>query len=381
MSDATNTTTGGWSDWTNVWVDAQQRYMDAWSQLVRPPAGDDPTSPAAANPLAQGLELWTKMAQGALPEQSRDLGEHLGDLSRSYLQMAEGMWRLAEGTQQAANAGADWQKAWQEKLCELQTSLGTLGGKAVPAAGLATFWGLPLQHFRQLASSLCSLPGDVEKTLQEGGPLSPETLRRAMGSMLSAPTLGYTREWQQDAQQWLELWLDHLQALRAYEGVFTKVGRRAMELLGAKLTAMAQDGKSLGGLRDSYNLWVDCGEEAYGEIAQTEEFARIQAHLTNTLMAVKRHEQHVVTEIQGSLNMPTRKELDTTHRRVHQLRREIRVAGHRIETLEEALEELQALKQAIRELQQGIAPPQPTESAPSEALPETETTGGATQGD
>jgi len=380
MSDATNTTTGGWSDWADVWVDAQKRYIDAWSQLVRPPAGDTPSAPApaATNPLAQGLELWAKVAQAALPEQSRGLGERLAELSRGYLQVAQEMWRLVEGTQQTANAGADWQKAWQEQLCEMQRSLGALGSRGVPPPGLATFWGLPLQHFRQLTSSLSSLPGDVEKTLQEGGPLTADTLRRAMGSMLSAPTLGYTREWQEDAQQWLELWLEHLQALRAYDGIFTQVGRRAMELLGAKLTEMADEGEALGGLRDAYNLWVDCGESAYAEIAQGEEFARIQAQLTNTLMAAKRHEQHVVTEVQGALNMPSRREVDTTHRRVHHLRREIRVASHRIECLEEAVEELKALKQAVQGLQRGAAPER-TESAPSEARPDT--AGSTTQGE
>ncbi len=352
MNDATKDPTGTGPGWTDVWADAQKRYMEAWSRLTPSPSGADASAPWTA-PVAQGLEYWTKLARDALPEQSRGLAKRLDDLSRGYLQVAQGIWKLAEGAQQAASAGADWQKAWQDQICNLQRSFGGLGGNFAPSVGLATFCGLPLQHFRQLASSLSSLPGDVEKALQEGGPLSPETLHRAMGSMLAAPTLGYTREWQEDLQQWMTLWLDHLQALRTYEETFTNVGSRATELFGSKLLEMAGEGKNLGGLRDAYNLSVDCAEAAYGEIAQTAEFARTQAQLTNTLMALKRHEQHLMTKLQGSLNIPTRRELDTTHCRVHHLRRELRVASSRIADLEASVKQLQALKEAILPLPGG----------------------------
>jgi class III poly(R)-hydroxyalkanoic acid synthase PhaE subunit len=219
---------------------------------------------------------------------------------------------------------------------------------------------MPLQHFRQLASSLSVLPGDVERSLREAGPLGPETLRRAMESAVSTPTLGYTREWQEDSQRWLELGLEHLGALQEYESVYARIGARAMEMLGDRLTAMTKEGKTFTSLREAYDLWVDCGEEAYAEIATTEEFARVQAHLTNTLMAQKRHEQQVMNEVQSALNLPTRKEIDTTHCRVHHLRRELRVARHRIEALEENRQELQALREAVEALKTDRGSTQPS---------------------
>lgn len=362
MNDSTESPGSGWAD---VWIDAQRKYMDAWSSLVKQ-SGESARAgaPGAGNPFMQGFEQWSRMALSALPEGGRNVGERLMELNRGYLQVAESMWSMVEGARKAAEAGTDWQKAWKQQLGQLQDMMQGLGGKSAPSAGLATFWGMPLQHFRQMASSMSVMPGDLEKSLREGAPLSPEMLGRAVDSMLSTPSLGYTREWQEDTQEWMGYWLDHMQALQEYEGVFAKVAGKAFDLVAARLLKMAQTGKSFESLREVYDLWVDCGEEAYGELSNTEEFARVQAHLTNTLMALKHHEQHLMTEVQGSLNMPTRRELNTTHSRVHGLRRELRVAGHRIDDLEEALEELEELRAAVRALQSGGAATAP---APAQA--------------
>jgi class III poly(R)-hydroxyalkanoic acid synthase PhaE subunit len=331
---ASKTTTG----WADVLIDAQRQYMDAWSRMVRPPdepSGENPQA-GASSPLLQGFETWAKMVESALPEENRKLGEHFFDLSRGYLQVAEGMWSLVDGMKRAAEAGTDWEKGWADQIKQFTQTFGAAPHEP-PSAGVATFWGMPLQHFRQLASSLSVLPGDVERSVREAGPLGPETLRRALESTISTPTLGYTREWQEDSQRWIELWLEHLGALQEYEAVFARIGARAMEMVGDRLTAMTKEGKTFKSLREAYDLWVDCGEEAYAEIATTPEFARVQAHLTNTLMAQKHHEQQVMNEVQSAINLPTRREIDTTHCRVHHLRRELRIARHRIEALEETV--------------------------------------------
>jgi len=360
MTETTEkTSTGGWAD---VLINAQRSYMDAWSRMARPPgatAERDTAGAQASHPLLRGFETWAKLAQGALPEENRKLGERFFDLSRGYLQVAEGMWSLADGLRKATDTGATWDKAWADQLKQFQQLFCSVGGSEPPSAGLATFWGMPLQHFRQLASSLSVLPGDIERSLRDAGPLGQETLRHAMASAVSTPTLGYTREWQQDSQRWVELGLEHLTALQEYERVFAKIGARAMELLGDRFTAMTKECKTFTSLREAYDLWVDCGEEAYAEIATTEEFARVQANLTNTLMAQKHHEQQVMNEIQSSLNLPTRKELDTTHRRVQHLRRELRASRHRIEAMEEDHAELQALRETVEALKTGKATASP----------------------
>ncbi len=88
------------------------------------------------------------------------------------------------------------------------------------------------------------------------------------------------------------------------------------------------------------------------------EFAKVQARLTNTLMAVKRQEQKMVDELLSAFNMPTRRELDASHRRVHQLQRQL---WQLQETLDEAgilelRQEVAALRREVETLRHNAPP-------------------------
>jgi class III poly(R)-hydroxyalkanoic acid synthase PhaE subunit len=98
------------------------------------------------------------------------------------------------------------------------------------------------------------------------------------------------------------------------------------------MTEKVKAGESFDGLRAIYNLWIDCGEEAYAELVATADFPQLQAEMVNALMRMKQHEQLMIEEIMTALNIPTRREMDTTHKRVYDLQRQVCL-------LQEALEE------------------------------------------
>jgi hypothetical protein len=114
------------------------------------------------------------------------------------------------------------------------------------------------------------------------------------------------------------------------------------------MTEAMKTGKSLDGLRAVYDLWIDCGEEAYAEMVATPEFPQLQAELVNALMRMKRHEQLMVEEVMTALNVPTRREIDTTHKRVYELQRQLRQLRDAVEdggTLAELRDELEAVRE------------------------------------
>jgi class III poly(R)-hydroxyalkanoic acid synthase PhaE subunit len=161
--------------------------------------------------------------------------------------------------------------------------------------------------------------------------------------------LGYTGELQESAREWQRLCLEHGQALLRYSQVLAGIMAKAAEILGQKLYDLASRGEPPETLRTLYGLWIDSGEEAYAEASAQPEFIRAQAGLVNTLMAVKRHEQKMLDEISGVLNLPTRRELDTSHRRLHQLRSEL-------ERLRETLDEssIHALREEVAALRREV---------------------------
>ena len=127
------------------------------------------------------------------------------------------------------------------------------------------------------------------------------------------------------------------------------VGNDALDLMQKRIIEMAARDEEIHSLRQIYDIWVDCNEEAYAKLAYSDEFSELYGKVTNALMGLKRYGRNVIDEMLGALNMPTRKGINTMQKRQQELRRDFKAANRKIESLEE---DLQALK---RELGGGTA--------------------------
>jgi class III poly(R)-hydroxyalkanoic acid synthase PhaE subunit len=339
--------------WMDLWLESQRRYVEAWGEMGRA-AGAGGAAATRADPWSEamhkGLDAWWQTVAVGLPAGTREAASRFLDVGKGYWRIGEAFQHLVEASRGFMGGDGEWQKALQEGLKRFQDTVCGTEAQANPWSGLATFCGMPLDNWRRVVSSLSVLPGDLEKALRGEGPAGPETLQRALDRLLATPPLGYTREWQEQVQDWAGLWLDHGQALQEYQSQLGSVTTRAVDKLGARLLERAKDGKPIETLREAYDLWVDCAEDAYAEVASSPGFISAQARLTNTLMAVKRHEQQIVAEVQSGLNMPTRREMDTSHRRVQELRREIRGLEDRLDELPRLYQEVEGLRAEIRAL-------------------------------
>jgi Tfp pilus assembly protein FimV len=83
--------------------------------------------------------------------------------------------------------------------------------------------------------------------------------------------------------------------------------------------------------------------------------------MVNALMRLKRHEQLMIDEAMTVVNVPTRRELDTTHKRVHRLQQQLR-------TLQDTVENL-----APMEAESASNPAPPAAPAAVAAAPQTST--------
>lgn len=366
MSDKSSSSQGVWSD---TWLDMQKKYWDAFSQLSRQVSAASPEKAPEFKPdsWAQGVEFWSRLMAPAMPAESRSWVEKTLELNRSYQHLGESLWKAMSQGAEAAKGSSEWWDLFTQSLGKMQSGAKDFGGAGDPWAGFATFWGMPLDNWRRVASACSTLPGDMEKALHGGaGTHGAEGLSGLMGGWLSTPTLGYTREWQGEQQRLGQLWLDHGLAVQAYNKVLARVVEKSAELLRAKLFEPVETGAGVESLRSFYNTWVDCGEEAYAEVSSSDEFTSAQAKLTNTLMAVKRQEQKMVDELLGAMNMPTRRELDTSHRRLHQLQRQVWRMAESLEDagVRELREEVSVLRREVEELRRVARPEAPDPAAP-----------------
>ncbi len=323
--------------WAKVWADAQKQYLDTWMQLSQQgknwTGAQTPFNWGGAGTWTEPMQQWSRLMTQTLPRDSQETSTRLFDLGKSYLSMGETFWRLLQQSKDFAGSEAHWQEAIKNALATASGGFDLTGQSADPWSGFATFWGLPLNTWQRFACSFSPFPGEMEKALRLEGATAPSDMTKAIRQMLSMPPVGYTREWQEQAQEWAQLYLEYAKAMQEFAQLLGKVAQRAAELFSQKLAGLFKEGKSLEGLRAAYNLWIDCGEDAYAEVVATPDFPHLQAQMVNALMRLKRHEQGMMDEVMTALNMPTRREMDTTHKRVHELKQQL-------QTLQDAMENI-----------------------------------------
>jgi class III poly(R)-hydroxyalkanoic acid synthase PhaE subunit len=226
------------------------------------------------------------------------------------------------------------------------------------------FWELPLDTWQRTLSSLSVMPGDHLQNLKlEGLERVTETIDERIDRFLSIPGVGYTREWQEHLQEHGRLWFDYQRTFQRYAAGFNELGLKCVERFEQKLKAFASEGKSVGAARELYDLWVDCCEEVYGEYVSTDEYAELHAQLVNTLMQVKRHAGALIDESLGAMNMPTRREVNTLHRRLQETRREGKTLAAEIESLKEQIGRAVRVQPSVGESR--AVSPQAADKAPS----------------
>jgi class III poly(R)-hydroxyalkanoic acid synthase PhaE subunit len=143
-------------------------------------------------------------------------------------------------------------------------------------------------------------------------------------SWLHTPAFGLAREHQERWQALAQAQLDLQDANDGYNALLAQAGRDAFERFERKLAERSEPGRQLQSARALFDLWIDAAEEAYADIALSPEFRRCYAELVNAQMRVRAGVQREVEHMGGLFGMPTRTEIDSAHRKIAELERELR---------------------------------------------------------
>lgn len=134
------------------------------------------------------------------------------------------------------------------------------------------------------------------------------------------PFLGLARE---QAQAWRELSAAQAECRRLSQelaAVLSRVQSDALSLLEQRVRKREQEGRPISDFRALYDLWVDCGEHVYGEVAHSDAYSRLQAELGNATMRLRSRQQAVLEHALKQFDLPTRTELNTVHLQLRELR-------------------------------------------------------------
>lgn len=312
--------------WGEQWFGLQQNYWDAWTKLQGSgDASGGQGSGSAPNPWAAGLDNWWKMVSGNAPTDQRAMFDRLLEQARSYFGFAEQCVQFTHGMEAYTKAAEQWRDGVQNHFADFGkvfTQAQAEAGKH--ASGLSAFSSLPLDTWMRTLSTACLMPGDALKEAKgfTGSPFVDQW-HQTYDQFLSVPTIGYTREWQEQQQRGAQLWVDYLLANQEYLQSFNKLADSTLEQFKTRLGDRYDKGETISSLREAYDVWVDAGEAAFADFAFSDEYSRAYGHMVNSLMAIKRHARQTVDETLGALGMPTRDEMNSMQRALSELRREI----------------------------------------------------------
>lgn len=320
------------------WAEAQRQYWDAWMNVALQALARTGDKAASPGNWSEALGRWWETTAPAYPQADAELLNKLIPQGQGFLLLGEQIVKLSQALQASAQTGGDWQDALNKAFDNIrETFFQPFEGGDAAHPALAAFWGLPVDTWQRVASSLSMFPGDALQALRGENYRPATALGESVDKTLGMPALGYTREWQEQAQQAVRLWLDYQETHREYVELMHGAANRSLALLQKKLAERVETERPLQNLRECYNLWVDCNEEAYAETVRSPEFSRAQGHMINALMRFKRHGQRMVDETLSALNIPNRIELDTAHARAQDTRR-------RLKKLEDQMEAVQTDK-------------------------------------
>ncbi len=242
----------------------------------------------------------------------------------------------------------------------------TVGATAAPKADwqqqLQQWFGAGSQPFAQAFAG-------IDGAGAEGFARQWQTWLQALpvaGGIGTAPTpaFGLDREQQMHQQALVQAMLAAMDASGRYHALLQRAGAQAMEHLQDKLAQHAEPGRQVDSLKGLYDLWVDAGEEAYAEMALSDEFKAVYGEMVNTQMRARQLQQQQTEALCQQLGMPTRSEVSRLGERLQALRREVR-GQSRPGTDTTADGELAALHREVAALKRQLVATTPSAKRPS----------------
>ena len=235
--------------------------------------------------------------------------------------LAGGQGGVDQVLEHVARQGRDW-------YARMQDVAAGFAGQDHTANDVAQAWqqslGLDTHAFRDLFRGMRG-PGlqDLEQWTEAAAPWMQGLRGEAMAN-LGMPTFGFTREHQERVQVLGQAQLQWQEALANYNILMAKTSRDAFDRFETKLAEREEPGRQIGSVRALFDLWVDAAEEAYADTALSPEYRRVYGALVNAQMQLRSRVQAIAEQTATTLGMPSRTELDSAHRKIAELERQLR---------------------------------------------------------
>lgn len=164
------------------------------------------------------------------------------------------------------------------------------------------------------------------------------------------PGFGLHREQLMQQQELAAAMQAALEANARYQELIQRANAQGLERLQATLAKHDASSPPIASLKALYDLWVDAAEDAYAEIALSDEFRAAYGEMVNCQMRMRQLQQKQTGQLCRELGVPTREEVSSLGERLQQLRRDLRKQGEG-----GAVDEILALRREVTALRRELA--------------------------
>ncbi|MCU0760908.1 MAG: hypothetical protein MUF07_17155 [Steroidobacteraceae bacterium] len=309
MTDTSNETL----TWTDVYFKGQEEFIRRWSEMAGGAAQAASNAAASAAGAAasagngHGGQDWFAMFSPQFG------GGAAGELARryfgfydQYLGATRSLWEVLARAMVNPDPSAR-ARAFADGLQALQQPFTQLWSQSASMFGLP---GMPAGGGADLFSALSKAWGGG------GGEL---------------PALGLTRERQESLQRMQALGQQYLQQQAQLMQLWGGIIGDALKLLGERIGQKLAAGEVIQSSKALYDLWIESAEEVYAKVAHGPAYAKAQADLGNTLAKLRTEQRIAIESVSKQYDLPTREELNTVHRRLRDLKAELRRVNAKLE--------------------------------------------------
>ncbi|HQW80638.1 MAG: class III poly(R)-hydroxyalkanoic acid synthase subunit PhaE [Rhodanobacteraceae bacterium] len=311
-------------------------------------------------------QWWNAVSDGAnkvVQGDWRDGAKAFGDLFGG---------KLGDSTDAATQRFVGGTKQYLDWVEKFSGQLATGATFPKDAAGWARLFQGALGQFGETRNPLhdlfAAMTGDGARGFEQfftGWPNPADWAKGEVQGLLGMPAFGYARESQERQQRLAVAFLQYQDAMSGYNRLMLDASQRAIGKFESLLAAREEQGRRLETLREVYDLWIDAAEDGYAEVSLSPEFRTAYGNLVNKQMTVRKLVQTEVERYTGQFGMPTRTEVDSTARRMHELRREMRALQDRLEALEATSAPPKAAKSAAPKAKSKSTPTKVTAKKPA----------------
>ncbi len=291
--------------WPQDFEALSRQYWNAWSEMARQ-AGSGQTQQVPG--WQEAMDLWAPWARDGRAQTDDTIGRMNAQTGAWFGQMQELAKRFSGGQSHASDIASAWKQAL---------------GMENPFSGM----------FEQMSGQNAH---GMDQWMKQAAPWM-DALRGEFGGMFNMPAFGLQREQQERWQALGKSQMDYQKAMSGYNGQLMECCKRAFAKFEDKLAERSEPGRQLDSTRAVFDLWIDAAEESWGEVAMTPEFRIAYGDLVNAQSRMRAGVQGEVERTTGMFGMPTRTEVNSSHKKVTQLERDLRELKQRLAELEAAV--------------------------------------------